>query len=194
MPRFRSCSTCGGRVPSIDGVTHADGAGISNETGGRMRRACPKRSRRLFRAMTTSMRFIPLLCFVLSACSIWPDASVAPPAAPPENPLTDHALRMGVTRAANGAHFTGPLEVSNVRKTDHGPGSSFVCIREVASSSGKQQSPYAVFFDGDKYKGSRLPVIIEECERQTYIPVQRLEEQPSGSEPCIAGCLPGKTF
>lgn len=148
----------------------------------------------LFRAMTDPMRYFPLLCLLLSACSVWTDSSVAPPAAPPENPVTDHALRIGVTQAANSAHFTGPLEVSTVRKTNHGPGSSMVCIREVASSSGKQQSPYAVFFDGDKYKGSRLPVIVEECERQTYVPVQRLNDQSSNPEPCVAGCLPGKTF
>ena len=121
----------------------------------------------LFWAKTASMRFIPLLCFLLSACSVWPDRSVAPPAAPPENPLTDNALRKGITLAANSAHLAGPLERSSLRKSDHGPGSSFVCIREMASSSGKQNSPRAVFFDGDAYKGSWLSVIIEECERQT---------------------------
>ncbi|MET4221778.1 hypothetical protein ABIB06_005432 [Bradyrhizobium sp. LB8.2] len=147
-----------------------------------------------FGAMSALKRLTPLLCFLLSACSVWPETSVGPPAAPPENPLTDNAQRTGLTRAANNAHLTGPLEMSSVRKTNHGPGSSFVCIRQVGSFSGKQQLPYAVFFDGDKYKGSRLSIIMEECELQTYVPVQRLDDQSSRPEPCIAGCVPGKPY
>jgi hypothetical protein len=28
-----------------------------------------------------------------------------------------------------------------------------------------------VFFDNDEYKGERLPVILDECEKQSYRPI-----------------------
>lgn len=62
-----------------------------------------------------------------------------------------------------------PIEISAVRKTDHGPGAYFVCLREANPSTNKSHLVYSVFFDDDVYKGSRLSVLSEDCEHQQYL-------------------------
>jgi hypothetical protein len=108
-----------------------------------------------------------LTCSTLVACSI---AESLPPIQPyvlPSMPTTE-ALVTGVKQAAAEAHLIAPLEMSDLRPTDHGPGHFMLCMRGV--SNDYRTGFYAVFFD-DKYKGSRLPVIFENCEKQNYRPV-----------------------
>jgi hypothetical protein len=88
------------------------------------------------------------------------------PYVPPSMPTTA-ALVAGVKQAAAEAHLAAPLEMSDLRPTDHGLGHYIVCIRGVSNDS--RTGFYAVFFD-DKYKGSRLPVSYENCEKQNYRP------------------------
>jgi hypothetical protein len=54
-----------------------------------------------------------------------------------------------------------------MRKTDHGPGDYFVCLREANPSPEKQHPIYSVFFDST-YKGCRQSVILDRCEQQQY--------------------------
>jgi len=85
----------------------------------------------------------------------------------PSMPTTT-ALIAGVKQAAAEAHLAAPLEMSDLRPTDHGPGHFMVCIRGIPNDI--RTGFYAAFFD-DVYKGSRLPVIFERCETQNYRPV-----------------------
>jgi hypothetical protein len=90
-----------------------------------------------------------------------------PPYVPPPMPIPT-ALVAGVKLAAAEAHLAAPLEMSDLRPTDHGPGHFIVCIRGVSNDF--RTGFYAVFFD-EKYKASRLPVIFDNCEKQNYRPV-----------------------
>jgi hypothetical protein len=63
------------------------------------------------------------------------------------------------------------LQISAVRQTDHGPGQYFICLREANPPSDKRQRYYSVFFDNDTSKGSRLSVIMDECETQAFSPL-----------------------
>ena len=120
-------------------------------------------------------RFTPLLCFLLSACSsIWADTSAAPPAALPAAAPSQEALQKIITNVAKEAKLAGPVEMSAVRQTDHGPGDYFVCLREANAVPNAPRLTYSVFFDGDAYKGSRQSVILEACERQQYAPANLL--------------------
>src|SRR5271165_5401572 len=67
--------------------------------------------------------------------------------------------------------LTGPLQISAVRPTDHGPGQYFICLREANPPPDKRQRYHSVFFDNDTYKGSRLSVIMDECETQAFSPL-----------------------
>src|SRR5271166_2307921 len=57
------------------------------------------------------------------------------------------------------------------RPTDHGPGQYFICLREANPPPDKRHRYYSVFFDNDTYKGSRLSVIMDECETQAFSPL-----------------------
>jgi hypothetical protein len=106
-------------------------------------------------------------CLTLAACSTGVDPSI-PPYVPPSMPTTEAAGK-GIKQAAVDAHLTAPIEMSDLRKTDHGPGSFTVCIRRVESKSNRIVT-YAVFFDNNDYKGLRLPLILDACEKQSYRP------------------------
>jgi hypothetical protein len=58
-----------------------------------------------------------------------------------------------------------------VRPTDHGPGSYFVCIREVVSSTSDKRPTYSVFYNNDVYRGERQSVILDACENQAFTPI-----------------------
>jgi hypothetical protein len=77
-------------------------------------------------------------------------------------------LTAEIKQAAAETHRIAPLEMSDLRPTDHGPGHFIVCIRGVSNDI--RTGFYAVFFD-DTYKASRLPVILDHCEKQDYRPV-----------------------
>ena len=106
-------------------------------------------------------------CLTLAACSAV-ESQIAPYVLP--SMPTMEAAGKGIKQAAAEAKLTEPLEMSDLRQTDHGPGRYFLCIRGVESKY-KRVVMYAVFFNNDDYKGLRLPVILDECEKQDYRPV-----------------------
>jgi hypothetical protein len=63
--------------------------------------------------------------------------------------------------------LTGFIEMSDLRQSDHGPGRFVLCIRGTGSASDPRRT-YAVFFENDDYKGVRMSVMIDDCEKQDY--------------------------
>jgi hypothetical protein len=108
-----------------------------------------------------------LLALLLSACS---SVRTTEPAYVPTSLPTEKAIGAAVATIAKEAKLVTPLEISALRPNDHGPGSFFVCVREVNPSPDKPRRYYATFLDNDDYKGSRLSVIMDQCELQTYGP------------------------
>ena len=115
--------------------------------------------------------FAVLGCLTLAACS-WADDPSIPPYVSPSMPTTEAAGK-GVKQAAADAHLTAPIEISDLRATDHGPGRFIMCIRGVESKYHRVVT-YACHLrrvlDNNDYKGLRLPVILDECEKQSYRP------------------------
>jgi hypothetical protein len=87
---------------------------------------------------------------------------------PPSMPTTAAASE-GIKKAATEEKLTGPIEMSDLRETDHGPGRFVLCIRGVELKY-RRVGTYAVFFDNNDYKGSRMSVMIDDCEKQDYRP------------------------
>jgi hypothetical protein len=77
-----------------------------------------------------------------------------PRAPPPKGPLDrrELAARIGAKQVAAEYKLTGPLEMSDVRPSDFGPGRFMMCIRGTEPTH-NQVGYYAVFFDNDAYKG-----------------------------------------
>ena len=94
-----------------------------------------------------------------------PELAYAPPSPPAEK-----AIASVVVSVASDAKLVPPLETSSVRQSDHGPGTYFVCLREIDPPADQPRRIYATFFDNDNYKGARLAVIMDQCELQTYGP------------------------
>ena len=111
--------------------------------------------------------YVPLLGLLLSACSMWADTSLAPPLVESIGPPSHEAMQKGIQTVVTEAKLAGPIEISALRKADHGPGDYFICLREATPSPEKQHPIYSVFFDST-YKGSRQSVILEGCEQQQY--------------------------
>jgi hypothetical protein len=111
-----------------------------------------------------------LLSLMLAACSNDPSIPAAPTYVPP-SPPTPNAIVAVATAAAAEAKLAAPLQISAVRPTDHGPGQYFICLREANPPPDKPQRYYSVFFTNDTYKGSRLSVIMDECETQAFSPL-----------------------
>jgi hypothetical protein len=114
--------------------------------------------------MITRRPAILLLSLMLAACSSDPSLLRYVPPSPP----TQNAIVATAMTAAAEAKLVAPLQISAVRQTDHGPGLYFICLREANPPPDKRQRYYSVFFDNDAYKGSRLSVIMEECEKQAF--------------------------
>jgi hypothetical protein len=96
------------------------------------------------------------------------------PYVPPSMPTTQ-AISNVIKLAATEAHLTGPIEMSDLRPTDHGPGHFMLCIRGISNDS--RTNVYEVFFDNNNYMGLRLPAILDACEKQNYYPVPAEEPQ-----------------
>ena len=112
-------------------------------------------------------------CTILSALLLSACASVnttEPPAYVRPSPTTEKAIGAAVAAIAKEAKLVTPLEISALRPNDHGPGSFFVCVREVNPPPDKPRRYSSTFLDNDVYKGSRLSVIMDQCELQTYSP------------------------
>jgi hypothetical protein len=127
---------------------------------------------RAIEMMMIMRRPVILLSLMLAACSSDPGlpTSTYAPYVPP-SPPTQTAIVPVVTAAAAEAKLAAPLQISAVRQTDHGPGKYFVCLREANPPPDKRQRYYSVFFDNDINKGSRLSVIMDECETQAFSPL-----------------------
>ena len=114
------------------------------------------------------MRYVCLLCVLLSGCSVFAGNSLPIPVVQPAHPPSQEAVRKGIDSSVKQAKLTPPVEISAIRKADHGPGDYFLCLREAHAVPDKKQLFYAVFFDNDGYKDFRLSVIVEACELQQY--------------------------
>jgi len=114
------------------------------------------------------MRYVFLSCVLLSGCSVFADNSLPIPVFQPPRPPSQEAVRKAIDAFVKEAKLTPPVEISAIRKTDHGPGAYFVCLRAAHPAPEKKQLFYSVFFDNDAYKDSRLSVILEACELQQY--------------------------
>jgi hypothetical protein len=89
---------------------------------------------------------------------------------PPVAPAPEKALE-GAHKAADEEKLTGPIEVSEAREGKSlGPGDYMLCLRG-SSSPSEPRRTYAVFFNNDEYKGVRLSIILDECEKQTFSPL-----------------------
>jgi hypothetical protein len=108
-----------------------------------------------------------LLASLLCACS---SVHTTEPTYVPPVPPTEKAIGAAVAELAKEAKLVTPLEISALRPNDHGPGSFFVCVKEVNPPPDKPRRTYSAFLDNDVYKGSRLSVIMDQCELQTYSP------------------------
>lgn len=109
-----------------------------------------------------------LLALALGACSS--TVSSLEPVYVPPSPPSEKAVSSAVAKVATDARLAKPVEISAVRTNDHGPGGYFVCAREVDPPPGKTRRYYSIFLDNEDYKGSRLSVIMDQCELQTYSP------------------------
>jgi hypothetical protein len=85
-----------------------------------------------------------VLCSTLAACSTSESLPPMAPYVPPSMPTTE-AVGKGIKQAATDAHLIGPIEMSDLRPTDHGPGHFIVCIRGVSNDF--RTGFYAAFFD-----------------------------------------------
>ena len=109
-----------------------------------------------------------LVCFTLAACA--PAVELPIPVYVPPSMPTEAAAAEGIKKATAEEKLTGPIERSDLRQTDHGPGLFVLCIRGVDAKY-RRVGTYAVFFDNNDYKGARISVMIDDCEKQNYRPV-----------------------
>jgi hypothetical protein len=130
-----------------------------------------------------------LLSLMLVACSTDPSLPV-PTYAP--SPPTQKTIVAIATTAASEAKLAAPLQISAVRQSDHGPGNYFVCLREANPPSDGPQRYYSVFFDNDAYKGLRLSVMIDECEKQTFNPLPATPTEPTVPAPTSSDAQPAR--
>src|SRR3954454_3102186 len=105
------------------------------------------------------MRILPLLCLLLSACSsgVWTDTSLPLPTAPASlaGPPSQDDIQKSIPKVVAEAKLTKRVEISGLRKVDHGPGDYFLCLREVTAPPDQPRRTYSVFFNA-LYAGSRL--------------------------------------
>ena len=139
--------------------------------------------------MKTPHAAIPLF-LLLSACSsvstpALPELAYAPPSLPAET-----AVAGAVAAIAKEATLVSPLETSAVRRSERGPGSYFVCVRETNPPADKPRRTYATCLENDLYKGSRLAVIMDQCELQTYGPAP--VAAPAPPPPPVEAAKPAK--
>jgi hypothetical protein len=129
----------------------------------------------------TKRRSAILLSLMLAACSSHPD--ILPVAAyVPPSPPTQKQIVASSWAVAKEAKLVGPLQISAVRQSDHGPGSYFVCLKEANPLSNEPRC-YALFFNNDAFKGERLSVMIDECEKQTFSPLPAAPPDPTVPAP-----------
>lgn len=112
--------------------------------------------------------FVMASAVLLSACG----GVDLPPAVdtPLVAPAPEKAVR-GAYKAADEEKLKGFIEASGVREGKSlGPGEYMLCLRGSPSPT-EPQHTYAVFFNNDEYRGVRLSVILDECEKQAFSPL-----------------------
>ena len=111
-----------------------------------------------------------LLVLTLGACSIsgllpdWTSPEVAGP-----EPAYRFIIANGLAAIVGNPSSAGTFEISGLRRVDSLKGPSWLaCIR----TQNFPQLPhyYAVFLQKDRVVDSRLSVLIDQCELQTYLP------------------------
>jgi hypothetical protein len=117
-----------------------------------------------------------LLGLTLSGCSSALESAIIGPYVAPSAPTLAAALR-GAKQAAAEEKLTGFIEISDVRGSDHGPGRFVMCLRGASGFSPRRS--YAVFFDDDNYKGARLAVMVDDCDRQDFRPLDEGDDVPA---------------
>jgi hypothetical protein len=117
-----------------------------------------------------------LLCLTLSACSSALESAIIGPYVAPSAPTLAAALK-GAKQAVAEEKLTGFIEVSDVRGSDHGPGRFLLCLRGASGFSPRRT--YAAFFDDDSYKGVRLAVMVDDCEKQEFRPLDESDDFPA---------------
>ena len=108
------------------------------------------------------MRLLAVLaCLILSACSQSFDLPQI--YAPEPSKATE-----GAKRGANDEKLVGPVEVSAVRQANGiAPGPYILCVRGNNPTVGLRT--YSVFFKNNDYVSSRMSVITDSCETQTFV-------------------------
>lgn len=130
-------------------------------------------------------RFAAVLCASLGACS-WSGPSDIPTGYVPPTPPPDPTVVIAVARnAAVVRKLVGVVEIAPIRVAyPLAPGVYISCIRGANSLNGNRQT-YAIFFkggetpealnsilaDGGLISMTRMSVVYDDCERQTYVPL-----------------------
>jgi hypothetical protein len=112
------------------------------------------------------------LLVTMSAVTLGACGADLPPAVdtPLVAPAPEKAL-VGAYKAVEEEKLTGFIEVSAVSEAPSlGPGQYMLCLRGSPSPS-EPQHTYAVFFNNDEYRGVRLSIILDACERQAFSPL-----------------------
>src|ERR1700674_5140785 len=91
-----------------------------------------------------------LLTLLLTACS---SVNTTEQAYVRPSPPTEKAIGAAVAELAKEAKLVTPLEISALRPNDHGPGSFFVCVREVDLPPDKPRQYYSILLENNNYKG-----------------------------------------
>jgi hypothetical protein len=98
----------------------------------------------------------------VAACSTPQVASEAP------TRPSDAAVAEGIQKAFTEIKLPGTPLVSPIRAAHPlAPGPWILCLK---SSAPDQPRRYAIFFDPEKFIHSRLAVVIDRCEQETYAP------------------------
>jgi hypothetical protein len=130
-----------------------------------------------------AIRALPLVVIVatpLAACSVsslLPDWS-SPDVAGPE-PAYRYVIATHIRQVVGEPTDSGTFEISSVRRVDAIKGASWqACIRTQKFPLLPQY--YAVFIQRDRIVDSRVSVLIDQCEMETYTPFDWIAE---GSAP-----------
>jgi hypothetical protein len=110
-----------------------------------------------------------LSCLALTACSAILDEIPQKVDPPPYVATSIEVLK----KVAAEQKLADPLEVAGPIAAN--PVSSapwIICLRSTASDESRRRV-YSVFFKGDKYDSVRLSAIVDGCEAQTFLPLQK---------------------
>ncbi|THD70784.1 MAG: hypothetical protein E7813_07140 [Bradyrhizobium sp.] len=116
----------------------------------------------------SSRCLVPAACLMLAACSTDIENLAATYTEPPDPAKVLASLK----DVATSAKLKEPVEMSAPIKA---PASSampwIICLRSGATEASRRLT-YSVFYSSNQYKSSRLSVIIEGCDGQSYSPLQ----------------------